>query len=77
MKEPGILNPVGSRANTQNHGLNFSPDIILPLFFFPCIYLDTEKVESRKSKSPNFIFRDIEGKHYTSVSREKEWWKVD
>lgn len=74
-RTPETLNPGGSRVNTQNHALNFCPDIILPLFFFPSIYLDTKKVESRKS--PNFIFRDREGKHYTSVSRGKEWWEVD
>lgn len=71
MKEPETLNPAGSRVNTQNRALHFSPDIILPLFFFPCIYLDTEKVESRKNKSHNFFFRATEGKHHASVSRGK------
>lgn len=76
-KEPETLNPAGCRVTTQNRALNFSPGIALPLFFFPCIYLDTGKVESRKSKSPTFFFRDREGKHYTFVSTGKEWWKVD
>lgn len=49
MKESETLNPAGSRVNTQNHALNFSPDIILTLFF-PCIYLDAEWWKAEKAR---------------------------